>query len=85
MNGTDVSSFPHEDAIRVFMTAQEPIVVEVKRRISDSSPVTRTPSKTSQFVSTGVQTELSTVDWLEDNSIEGLSNDIDFEVILLRT
>lgn len=85
MNGTDVSSFPHEDAIRVFMTAQEPIVVEVKRRISDSSPVTRTPSKTSRFVSTGVQTELSTVDWLEDNSIEGLSNDIDFEVILLRT
>lgn len=58
-------------------------MVEVKRRISDSSSDTRTPSKSSQFVSTGVQTELSTVDWLEDNSIEGLSNDIDFEVILL--
>lgn len=58
-------------------------MVEVKRRISDSSSDTRTPSKSLQFMSTGVQTELSTVDWLEDNSIEGLSNDIDFEVILL--
>ncbi|GAB0091154.1 hypothetical protein DMENIID0001_059640 [Sergentomyia squamirostris] len=32
VNGIDVSGYSHEDAIRVFLTAQEPITVEVKRR-----------------------------------------------------
>lgn len=78
VNGTDVSSFPHEDAVRVFLTAQEPIVVEVKRRITDSSYECRTPP--SNLVSTGVQTEISGFTWFEDNSLDCLTHDIDLEV-----
>lgn len=77
VNGTDVSSFPHEDAVRAFLTAQEPIVVEVKRRISES-PSERSP--TSKLISTGCQTELSGLTWLEDNSLDCLTHDIDLEV-----
>ena len=32
MNGQDVSKASHEDAVRAFQSAQEPIVVEVLRR-----------------------------------------------------
>lgn len=37
MNGIDVSSFPHEDAVQVFLNAPEPIVVELKRRSATGS------------------------------------------------
>lgn len=32
MNGVDVSSCSHEEAVQVFLSAEEPITVEVKRR-----------------------------------------------------
>ena len=32
MNGVDVSDCSHEEAVKIFMGAEEPIVVEVKRR-----------------------------------------------------
>lgn len=35
MNGVDVSNAPHEEALQIFLNAQEPIIVEVKRRIID--------------------------------------------------
>lgn len=78
VNGTDVSSFPHEDAVRAFLTAQEPIVVEVKRRISESSQE-KSPTST-KLISTGCQTELSGLTWLEENSLDCLTHDIDLEV-----
>lgn len=43
VNGTDVSSFPHEDAVQVFLAAEEPIVVEVKRRLSNCPNETPAP------------------------------------------
>lgn len=73
VNGIDVSSFPHEDAVQVFLNAPEPIVVELKRRsagCSDSiNSSTTSSSKSSgetasvkqqqqqQLTTTGVQTE----------------------------
>lgn len=36
VNGIDVSSLPHEDAVQVFLNAPEPIVVELKRRNAGS-------------------------------------------------
>lgn len=61
VNGTDVSGFPHEDAVKTFLDAQEPIVVEVKRRFSNKSTETGsgpntpstpavTPCKSEQFI-----------------------------------
>lgn len=79
VNGTDVSSFPHEDAVRAFLTAQEPIVVEVKRRISDST-VYDSRSSNPNLVSTGIQTDISGLSWFEENSLDYLAQDIDLEV-----
>lgn len=66
MNGKDVSNLSHNDAVQEFLTADEPIIVEVKRRVSSiSSPVIATPlqsepascvEETKKFVSIGVQT-----------------------------
>ncbi|KAG5342009.1 PZRN4 protein, partial [Acromyrmex heyeri] len=44
VNGKDVSNSSHEDAVRCFQSAQEPIIVEVLRRPS-SEQVPHTPSK----------------------------------------
>lgn len=77
MNGTDVSSFPHEDAVRAFMTAQEPIVVEVKRRTTGSPTQTRDGSK---YVSTSCQTDICGIQWIDDNTIDCFAHDIDLEV-----
>lgn len=82
VNGTDVSSFPHEDAVRTFLTAQEPIVVEVKRRVNDSP--TKDSKTTSKLVSTGCQTDLSGFPWEgEDVSLDCLGHDIDLEEVTL--
>jgi Fe-S cluster biosynthesis and repair protein YggX len=32
VNGIDVSNYPHEEAVKIFLNAPEPIVIEVKRR-----------------------------------------------------
>lgn len=46
MNGQDVSNSSHEDAVRCFQSAQEPIIVEVLRRQpSAHQQVPHTPSK----------------------------------------
>lgn len=46
MNGQDVSNSSHEDAVRCFQSAQEPIIVEVLRRQpSGHQQVPHTPSK----------------------------------------
>ncbi|XP_017774042.1 PREDICTED: E3 ubiquitin-protein ligase PDZRN3 isoform X2 [Nicrophorus vespilloides] len=90
VNGTDVSSFPHEDAVRTFLTAQEPIVVEVKRRTPEEFQVAAnvaTPADECQaaaaasmgVVSTGVQTEFPDFTWIDDNTLECFSQEIDFE------
>lgn len=34
VNGKDVSNLPHEDAVNEFLKAEEPILVEVKRRLA---------------------------------------------------
>lgn len=66
VNGIDVSSFPHEDAVQVFLSAPEPIVVELKRRTtSDSINSSTTSSRSSdansikspQFSTIAVQTD----------------------------
>lgn len=82
VNGTDVSSFPHEDAVRAFLTAQEPIVVEVKRRITDPSAY-EAQSPNQNLVSTGVQTDVAGLPWFEENSLDCLAQDIDLEVIIM--
>lgn len=46
VNGQDVSNSSHEDAVRCFQSAQEPIIVEVLRRQSSGhQQVPHTPSK----------------------------------------
>ena len=46
VNGKDVSNSSHEDAIRCFQLAQEPIIVEVLRRQPNKhQQVPHTPSK----------------------------------------
>jgi len=46
VNGQDVSNSSHEDAVRCFQSAQEPIIVEVLRRQpSGHQQVPHTPSK----------------------------------------
>ncbi|XP_060537378.1 PDZ domain-containing protein 4 isoform X2 [Cylas formicarius] len=80
VNGTDVSSFPHEDAVRAFLTAHEPIVVEVKRRISDSP----SPNRSAKYVSSSCQTDICGVQWIEENSLDCLPHDIDLEEVTLR-
>lgn len=77
INGTDVSSFPHEDAVRAFLAAQEPIVVEIKRRIVDSSSDNRILQPNT--VSIAVQTDICGSIWQEENVID--CPEIDLEVI----
>ncbi|XP_030756114.1 PDZ domain-containing RING finger protein 4 [Sitophilus oryzae] len=81
VNGTDVSSYPHEDAVRAFLTAQEPIVVEVKRRISGSAIQSRDVSK---FVSTACQTDISGIQLIDESAIDCFTHDIDLEEVTLR-
>lgn len=46
MNGQDISNSSHEDAVRCFQSAKEPIIVEVLRRQpSVHQPIPHTPSK----------------------------------------
>lgn len=47
MNGQDVSNSSHEDAVRCFQSAQEPIIVEVLRRqpSSHQQQIVHTPSR----------------------------------------
>ncbi|KAK5639082.1 hypothetical protein RI129_011574 [Pyrocoelia pectoralis] len=82
VNGTDISSFSYEDAVNAFLSAREPIVVEVKRRECESSGCDT--ACLSKCMSTAVQTDLSGLNRLEETSFEYLSNDIDFEEVTLR-
>uniref|UniRef100_A0AAR5PF42 PDZ domain-containing protein n=1 Tax=Dendroctonus ponderosae TaxID=77166 RepID=A0AAR5PF42_DENPD len=77
VNGTDVSSFPHEDAVRAFMAAQEPIVVEVKRRTTGSPVHSRGGSN---YASTSCQTDICGIQWIDENTIDCFTHDIDLEV-----
>lgn len=36
INGIDVTSIPHEEAVQIFLKAPEPILVEVRRRLTDN-------------------------------------------------
>lgn len=74
-----MSGFPHKDAVRVFLTAQEPIVVEVKRRITDVATIDNRSSPSGR-VSTAVQTDIAGFAWFEDNSLDCLTQDVDLEV-----
>lgn len=48
MNGKDVSNLAHEDAVNAFLRAEEPILVEVKRRQTDApSSLTTQPTEQS--------------------------------------
>lgn len=67
--------------MRAFLTAQEPIVVEVKRRITDPSAY-EAQSPNQNLVSTGVQTDVAGLPWFEENSLDCLTQDIDLEVII---
>lgn len=64
MNGVDVSTCSHDEAVRMFMQAEEPITVEVKRRPAKSPPpdsapelLNGGPQPAATTVSVGVQTE----------------------------
>lgn len=46
MNGKDVSSLPHEDAVEEFLKAEEPILIEVKRRHGTASERTAMKNST---------------------------------------
>lgn len=47
MNGKDVSNLAHEDAVSEFLRADEPIVVEVKRR--DTQPIQQSTSNSTDI------------------------------------
>lgn len=53
VNGQDLSKSSHEEAVEAFRTAQEPIVVEVLRRVNKNKMKNRSPT----MVSIGTQTE----------------------------
>ncbi|XP_059609650.1 uncharacterized protein LOC132257004 [Phlebotomus argentipes] len=53
VNGVDVSGCSHEEAIKVFLTAHEPITVEVRKRVADQAKTV-----TSKSISVAVQTDL---------------------------
>lgn len=58
VNNIDVSSFPHEDAVQMFLNAPEPIVVELKRRSTsgtDSINSSTTSSSKSSCETTSVK------------------------------
>ncbi|XP_052285535.1 E3 ubiquitin-protein ligase PDZRN3-like isoform X1 [Dreissena polymorpha] len=55
VNGRDLSQASHEEAVEAFRTAEEPIVVEVLRRVNKNKMKTR--PTTSNMVSIGTQTE----------------------------
>ena len=78
INGIDISSYAHEDAVRVFLTADEPIIVEIKRRVADSTQDTK--PQFPKFVSTSVQTDISTLTWFEENTSDYCNNEVDLEV-----
>lgn len=59
MNGRDVSNLAHEDAVSEFLRADEPIVVEVKRR--DTQPVQQSIS-ISNDISSGMNAVTPTTD-----------------------
>ncbi|KYQ56833.1 hypothetical protein ALC60_04232, partial [Trachymyrmex zeteki] len=69
VNGQDVSNFSHEDAIRYFQSAQEPIIVEILRRQpSGHQQVPHTPSK--------VHEKIMCQDKIEETTNErGVTND----------
>lgn len=79
VNGTDVSGFPHKDAVRVFLTAEEPIVVEVKRRITDALTIDSRSSPLGR-ISTAVQTDIGGFTWFEEDC---LAQSVDLEVRFL--
>ncbi|XP_053378255.1 E3 ubiquitin-protein ligase PDZRN3-like isoform X2 [Mercenaria mercenaria] len=54
VNGRDLSQASHEEAVEAFRTAEEPIVVEVLRRVNKNKMKTRS---TPAMVSIGTQTE----------------------------
>lgn len=54
VNGRDLSQASHEEAVEAFRTAEEPIVVEVLRRVNKNKMKTRPVPK---MVSIGTQTE----------------------------
>ncbi|XP_063705514.1 E3 ubiquitin-protein ligase PDZRN3 [Culicoides brevitarsis] len=79
VNGIDVSSFPHEDAVQVFLSAPEPIVVELKRRTPSNSDTQS--SLNSSTTSSSRSSDSPTSDHPDD---ECLPPDIDIEEITLR-
>lgn len=53
VNGQDLSKSTHEEAVAAFRTAQEPIIVEVLRRVNKTKMKSRGPT----LVSIATQTE----------------------------
>uniref|UniRef100_A0A1B0DR52 Uncharacterized protein n=1 Tax=Phlebotomus papatasi TaxID=29031 RepID=A0A1B0DR52_PHLPP len=68
VNGVDVSGFSHEEAIRVFLTAHEPITVEVKKRLSGQRKAE--PMRSPRKVSVAVQTDTTEEEEEEDEDEE---------------
>lgn len=62
MNGQDVSNSSHEDAVRCFQSAQEPIIVEVLRRQPAHQQVPHTPSKEHERIACQDKSEGTTND-----------------------
>jgi len=54
VNGRDLSQASHEEAVEAFRNAEEPIVVEVLRRVNKNKMKTRS---TPAMVSIGTQTD----------------------------
>lgn len=59
------------------MAAQEPIVVEVKRRTTGSPIHSRGGSN---YASTSCQTDICGIQWIDENTIDCFTHDIDLEV-----
>lgn len=63
MNGKDVSNLAHEDAVNAFLKAEEPILVEVKRRQNDATskaqPKEQSTSKSNVISSAAMATAMN--------------------------
>lgn len=88
VNGQDVSNSSHEDAVRCFQSAQEPIIVEVLRRQPNSGQqICHTPSKEHERIPCQDKIEETTNEKLPIESDQISSNDVkkDAKCLLVST
>lgn len=69
MNGTDLTNATHEETVKAFQLAEEPIIVEVLRRSDDPSDTAKEMTHKPNGVTAETQTSTQTVSTQTDSLI----------------